>query len=262
MSKLFSPTRNSAETTKQKDSKMRNIKVIREADMSKTVLYAAMKDLSEERVAAAMRSIKKVAAERSSFEASKERMKDGVMQVSQSPDIKFVDALIDNESVARFILANGINVRSLIHPASQKSGKSSSETSNMKSYEKFRQIAETIWTGNSDLQKVAKVFAVCSFHFATKGNDLLTREYCKGFLSSREFANLDQASADLWTAIDDIRAKEMSGGAETQSGQMVRQFVAMNVAEDVKEGRNKHARINPNAPVMQALMMRLGQLDL
>lgn len=240
-------------------SAYRRVTVVSSAQMEDTALFQA--SVSPRKQNLMMRAVERVCSQRIDYEAQKERMIGGVLQVGQSPDIRFVEALIGNESYARLLVAIGANPRELIHPDSVEGGKQSDQTSNLKSYNKQRQIAETIFTGNSDLEGVARVFAVCAYRFATSGRTILTREWCENFLSSREFASIDVGTADLWSNIDDIRAKQMTGGAATQSGQMVRTLVALKSATDVREGRAKNVQVNPEGLVMQALMTRLGQME-
>lgn len=239
---------------------IRNVVIVREADMSASELYTDMVGVSDRRLKNALAAIESVVNERAEYEANRERKIGGIITVGQSPDIRHAEALINNEAFARMVLALKIDLRSYIFPQSQENGKSDSETSNLKSYRKVRQIAETVLHGSSDLEGVARVFSVCVFHFARNGNGLLNREYCKAFLSSREFANLDTGTAQLFADVDDIRAKQMSGGAETQSGQMVRSLVALKSATDVRDGRNKNVAIDQDGKVLRALMVRLGQI--
>lgn len=237
----------------------RKIVVVTEADMMQAPLYAQMTELSDRRVKTMKDSINKVCDERSEYESTRERIKDGVLQIAQSDDIKFVDALKDHDAFARMLLALKINPREYVFPQSLDGGKTSSQTSNLKSYNKARQVAEVIFSNSTDLEGVARVFAVCAYRFASSGVGVITREYCKDFLSSREFTGIDTATADLWSKIDDIRAKQITGGAETQSGQMVRTLVALKSASDVRDGRAKNVAIDTDGLVMRALMIRLGQ---
>lgn len=239
----------------------KQIVIVTNADMDKVALYSEMQAITPQRLGKAAKAVSAIIAERVAYEANRERMIGGELKVGQSPDIKHLEALEDHEAFLRMTLALKIDHRSFLFPQSQENGKSGEETSNLKALRKVRQIAEVIASGVSDLEKVARVFSVCAYRFAINGNDLLTREYCKGFLSSYELSSLDQATAQIWSDIDDLRAKEMSGGAETQSGQMVRTLVALGSAVDVRDGRRKDVRINPNGLVMQALMTRFGQLS-
>lgn len=236
----------------------RKINIVTQADMEKSVLFADMNKVSAKRLATALAAIEAVCEERKTYEATRERIKDGILQVAQSPDIKFVEALRGNEAFARMVLALRIDPRSYIHPASQEGGKTSSETSNLKAYNKARQVAEVIWSGASDLETVAKVFTVCAYHFANNGRELMTREHVEVFLSNRSLDSIDEGTRELFDAIDDVRAKQMSGGAETQAGQMVRTLVALKSAHDVRDGRKKNVKIEAQGLVMQALMTRFG----
>lgn len=239
----------------------RKINIVTQADMQNAVLFADMDKVSAKRLKATMDAIETVAKEREAYEAQRERIKDGVLQVAQSDDIIHVQALIGNEAFARMVCALKIDPRSYLFPQSQPSGKSSSETSNLKSYRKVRQIAEVIWSGSSDLENVAKVVTVCAHHFAVNGKDILTRDDLHAFLSSHSLDQIDEGTRELFDAVDDVRAKHMAGGgADTQAGQMVRTLVALKSAEDVRDGRKKHVRINPQGLVMQALMTRFGRV--
>jgi len=239
---------------------IRQINVVTQADMQSSVLFSDMSAVSPQRLGKAMKAIETVCVERREYEAQRERMVSGSLVVSQSPDIKYTDALINNEAFARMVVALRIDPRAYIHPDSQEHGKQADQTSNLKAYNKARQVAETIWSGSSDLETVAKVFSVCAFAFASKGHALMTREHVETFVSSRELASIREGTSDIWSAIDEVRAKYMSGGAETQSGQMVRTLVALKSATDERDGRNKNVRIDPDGLVMQALMTRFGQV--
>jgi hypothetical protein len=238
----------------------KKIIIVTNADMEKTVLGAAIAAVTPQRLGKVAKSASAIIAERVDYEANRERMIDGVLTIGQSPDIKHLQALDGNEAFLRMSLALNLDLRTYLFPQSLDGGKTSEMTSNLKALRKVRQIAETIASGVSDLEKVARVFSVCAYRFADAGNDTLTREYCKAFLSSYELQSLDAATAQIWSDIDDIRAKEMSGGAETQSGQMVRSLVALGGAVDVRDGREKHVRILHKSPVMEALAMRFGLL--
>jgi hypothetical protein len=219
-----------------------------------------MVKVSDKRLKAASDAFTAIAAERSDYEAKKERRKDGVIQIAQSDDIRHLNDLVASEAFLRMSVALKMDARSYIFPQSQESGKSDAETSNLKSYRKARQIAETILHGSSDLEAVARVSAVCMYHFAKNGHGAITREFCKAFLSRVEFESLDTGTAQLLADVDAIRLKRMSGGAETQSGQMVRQLVALKSAVDVRDGRNKNVALNPDGGVIRAMMVRLGQI--
>jgi hypothetical protein len=236
---------------------------VSESDMfNKSPLAADMRLLSPQKVQAVRSAFAKVIDERTAFEAKQERMIKGVLTVGQSPDIKHLEAMRTDDATHRMFGALALNVRSFLFPQSQKEGKQDNETANLKSYRKVRQIANLI--GHSDsanaLENVAKVSAVCMFRFASSGHAELSRDWCETFLSSREFSSIDTATADLLSAIDDVRAKQMSGGAATQSGQMVRVLVGLQSAYDKRDGRNKNVVVNPDGLVLQALMVRFGQI--
>lgn len=234
---------------------------VSESDMlRKSDLAAQMHMVSPQKAQAVKRAFATVIDERTAFEANKERVIKGVLQVGQSPDIAHLEALRNDDATHRLFAALGVNVRSALYPQSQSDGKSETESANLKSYRKVRQIANVIANGTGSLENVAKVSAVCMYRFANNGHAELSRDWCETFLSSREFSSIDTATADLLAAIDDVRAKQMSGGAATQSGQMVRVLVTLKSATDVRDGRNKNVLVNPDGLVMQALMVRFGQI--
>jgi hypothetical protein len=257
---LFIRHRNNAMLKNKRENVMSKVIIIREADMQSAPLYAAMTAVTPQRLGKVSKAISAIVAERTAYEANRERMIDGALTVGQSPDIKHLQALDGHDAFARMVIALNIDARSFLFPQSQESGKSSAETSNLKALRKVRQIADVIASGVSDLENVARVFTVCAYRFASKGNEVLTREYCENFLTSRELAELDTGTAELWSAVEDVRAKHMSTGAQTQSGQMVRTLVALKSAEDVRDGRAKNVRIHADGLVMQALMTRFGQV--
>lgn len=239
----------------------RQINIVTQADMEKSVLFADMNKVTPQRLGAVKKAIATVCDEREAYEAQRERKIGGVLVVQQSDDIRFVRALKDSEAFARMVCALKIDPRSYIFPQSQADGKSSDETSNLKSYNKSRQVAEVIWSGSSNLENVAKVFSVCVHHFATHGRDIITRDELHVFLSSHSLDQISEGTRELFEAVDDVRAKQMTGGgADTQAGQMVRTLVALKSAEDVRDGRKKHVKVNPQGLVMQALMTRFGRV--
>jgi hypothetical protein len=242
-------------------SATRKIVVVTSEAMSQDALYRSMKNVSKDKVASMLTAIKSVASERETFEANVDRrLADGSFVTGQSADIKHVQALCDNDSVARLFVALKIDPRAYIFPQSRDGGKSSTETSNLKAYKKAREVAECIWTGTSTLENVARVFTTCAYRASQFGQEVLTRDFLENFLSSREFRSINQGSVDLWNAIDDVRAKHMSSGAQTQASQMVRTLVALKSAVDVRDGRAKHTRVDADGKVMQALMRRFGQV--
>lgn len=243
---------------------MTKIVIIREADMLQTAFGAAVAAITPQREGKALKLIAQIVDERFEYEANKERIKNGVLQIAQSPDAeKHLLPLKGNRAFARMVIALNVDARTFLFPQSLDGGKTSEMTSNLKALRKIRQIAEVTCGEGSDLENVAKVAAVCMYHFANNGRGVITREYCKAFLSSYELQHLDQATADLWSAVNEIRGSTVSydGGAETQSGQMVRALVALGSATDVRDGRHKNVSVNPDGLIMQALMMRLGQIN-
>jgi hypothetical protein len=240
----------------------RSIVVVNHSAMLNDNLYRTMHFIRKDKLAAMKSAIETIVSERRDFEATRERrLADGSYVVGQSGDIKHVEALAKSDAFARLCVALKIDPRSYIYPQSQEFGKSSSETSNLKAYKKAKEVAEVIWNGSSTLERVAKVFTVCSYIAAERfGQDTLKRDFCENFLSSREFRSINQGSEDLWNAIDEVRARHMSTGASTQASQMVRTLVALKSAQDVRDGRAKDVRIDPQGLVMNALMRRFGQV--
>lgn len=240
----------------------RKIVVVNTDAMLNDKLFRSMKFAPKSKVTAMLESIEAVAVERRNFEATVQRRSaDGSLYVGQSNDIKHVEALRGNEAVARMFVALKVDPRSYIFPQSQPTGKSSTETSNLKAYKKAREVAELIWTGASTIENVCKVFSVCAFRAVTmSGADVLKRQFAETFLSSVEFRTIREASEDLWNAIDEVRAKHMTTGAQTQASQMIRTLVALRSAEDVRDGREKNVRVHADGLVLQALMRRFGQV--
>lgn len=241
----------------------RKIQVVSHTAMMNDALYSAMHKAPKSKVAAMMEQINKVCDDRETFEATVERtLANGEKVQGQSADIKHVQALKDHDAVARMFIALRIDPVSYIFPQSKEGGKSSSETSNLKAYRKARQVAEVIYNGSSKLENVCKVFAVCAYRATvTFGQEVLKREYAENFMTRAEFRSIAQGTEDLWSAIDDIRAKHMSTGAQTQASQMIRTLVALGSAVDVMDGRSKNVAIRPDGLVINALMQRLGQKE-
>lgn len=241
----------------------RKILVVNASEMNADALYSSMVAVEAGKLSAMKGSITKIVNERVAFEAQRERkLSDGSIVVQQSNDIRHVEALAESEAFARLCVALKINPRGYIHPASQKDGKTAEQTSNLKAYKKAREVAELVFHGTSSLENVAKVFTVCAFkavQTSTVSDNLLRRDYAECFLNSPEFRSIREGAQELFDAIDDIRAKQMTGGgAKTQASQMIRTLVALGSAEDVRNGRAKDVRINPQGLVMQALMRRFG----
>jgi hypothetical protein len=244
----------------------RKIVVVNASEMKQDTLYSAMLDITPQKLGSMRANVAKIVEERVAFEAVRERkLLDGSVVVQQSNDIRHVEALATSEAFQRMCVALKINPRSYIHPASQKDGKTSDQTSNLKAYKKAREVAELILTGTSTLENVAKVFTVCAYksvHTSTVTDNVLRRDYAECFLNSPEFRSIREGAQDLFDAIDEIRAKQMTGGgAKTQASQMIRTLVALGSAEDVRNGRSKDVRVNPEGLVMKSLMRRFGQVE-
>lgn len=240
----------------------RRVVVVNRESMEQDALFSAMSKVSAKREADMIASINAICDEREAFEANRERRAlDGSVSVGQSNDIRHVRALKDNPSYARLLVALKADPREIIFPQSRDGGKTSSQTSNLKAYRKQRQVAETIYCGSSDLENVVKVFTVCMYRAATMRNEVIERDFAETFLSSVEFRTIAQASEDLWSAIDEVRASHMSTGAQTQASQMIRTLVALKSAEDVRNGRSKDVKAHTDGLVMQALMRRFGIVE-
>lgn len=243
---------------------IQKIVVVNTEAMMNDALFRAMKNVGASKVEAMSQSIRDIVAERTAFEATVERTAgDGSKYTGQSNDIRHVEALTNNDAVSRLFVALKIDPRAYIHPVS-KGGKDSTETSNLKAYRKARQLAEVIWSGSSDLENVAKVFAVCAWKAVQSSSvtdNVLRRDYAECFLNSTEFRSIREGAQELFDAIDDIRARQMTGGgAKTQASQMIRTLVALKSATDVRDGRSKNVQIDPQGKVVQALMRRFGQV--
>lgn len=234
-----------------------------DVDMNTDSLFCAMRDVSTQKLTSVRNAVRTVVEERTAFEAVRERrLADGSVVTGQSADIRHVQALAESESFLRMVAALGVNPRAYIFPQSQADGKRADQTSNLKAYKKAREVAECIYTGSGTLENVARVFTVCAFravHNPAVRDNVLPRDYAECFLNSPEFRSIRTGAQSLFDAIEDVRAKHMSTGAQTQASQMIRTLVALNAAEDVRNGRAKDVRINPQALVMQALMTRFGQ---
>lgn len=244
---------------------MQKIVVVTTEQMMQDSLFRAMKTASKEKVATMQASIATVCAEREAYEALRERrLGDGSIVVGQSNDIRHVQALATSEPFARFCVALKVDPRAYIFPQSKEGGKTSSETSNLKAYKKARELAEVIYGTSSTLENVAKVFAVCAWkavQTSTCKDNILPRNYAECFLNSPEFRSIREGAQELFDAIEDIRAKQMTGGgAKTQASQMIRTLVAFNAATDIRNGKSKDVRIDPNNRVITSLMRRLGQI--
>lgn len=241
--------------------------VVNSDAMMQDALYRSMKNVSGAKLQTALESIAQIASERATFESKVERrLADGSYRTGQSDDIRHIDALVGNVAFARMVVALKVDPRAYLFPQSLDGGKDSTQTSNLKSYRKARQVAECIWSGASDLENVAKVFAVCAFRAVQQPaivENVLPRTYAECFLNSTEFRSIRTGSQDLFDAIEEVRLNAVrmtGGGAKTQASQMIRTLVALNSATDVRNGRAKDVRIDPQGKVMQALMRRFGQV--
>ncbi len=241
----------------------RNIVIVNSDAMLNDKLFRTMKYAPKSKVAAMLDSINLHGQARIDREATvQRRLAGGALVVQQSADIKHVEALMHNETFARFCVALRIDPQAYIDPASKDGGKLSTETSNLKAYKKAREIAETVYHGTSSLENVARVFSVCAFIAATKRDTLIERAFCNHFLRSNEFRSITQGTEEFMVAIDEMRARSLSSdsGAATQASQMIRTLVALKSAVDEMDGRAKNVRLDPNALVIQSLMRRFGQV--
>jgi hypothetical protein len=265
---MFSPQRTTApDNAKQRFTTMsqaqRKIQVVTTEKMMNDKLFRAMHFAPKSKIAQIAELLQQVSQERTEFEAHRERkLSDGSVIVGQSNDIKHVHNLAASDAVARLLYALKVDVRAYLYPQSCEGGKTSSQTSNLKAYKKTLEIAETIFHGTSSLENVVKVFTVCAYRATVNfGQEVIKRDYSESFLNSYEFRSISQGTAELWNAIDDVRAKHMSTGAATQASQMIRTLVALKSAVDVQDGRSKNTAIDPQGLVINALMSRFGQID-
>lgn len=238
----------------------RSISIVNHDAMMNDSLFRKMHFVRKDKLSAMVETVNAIVQERVDFEAMQTRIVDGVYTVAQHGDIKVIEQYRDNVNFARLACALQLNVREYLHPASLDGGKSSEQTSNMKAYKKGYEIADAIFSGVSSLERVVRVNTVCAYLATVQGCEVLTREQSESFLNSRVLNTVDQASEDIWSAIDQYRAKQMSGGDKTQTSQMVRTLVAFKSAKDVRNGRNKDTAFNPDGLVLSALMRRFGIL--
>jgi hypothetical protein len=238
----------------------RSIVIVNTEAMMNDQLFRSMKFAAKSKVEAMVSSVNSMVEERIAFEMTVERKgSDGRIYSGVCPDALALRSLKNHDAVACMLVALKVDPRAYLYPQSQDGGKQSDQTSNLKSMKKAREIAETIWSPvvASPLEKVVKVWTVCAHYCATHGRDVLPRNESELFLNA---SRIRSGSSEIFDAIDAYRAKEMSTGAATQTSQMVRQLVALKSATDVREGRAKHTRINPEGLVISALMRRFGIL--
>lgn len=239
----------------------RKIVVVSEASMDRDPLVNRARRIPVSKLTAYRDSFADAVQGRVAFESKVERRRaDGSFYIGQSADIRHLEALAASDAAMRVLCALKVDPVSYAFPQSQEGGKSSSETSNLKSYKKTRELCETVYIGSATVENVAKVFAVCAHKATLAGHAVLKRDFAETFLSSRELRSIAQGSADLWNALDEIRAKHMTTGAQTQASQMIRTLVALKSATDVRDGRSKDVAINPDGLIINALMRRLGQV--
>lgn len=130
-------------------------------------------------------------------------------------------------------------------------------TRNLKAYKKVRELSEYIMNGDSKLEAVFKTFVACGI-IASSKTDILKRDVCERFLSS---IPLTDVSEDLAEAIDAFQAKHMSGGAQTQASQCILTLANLKAGSIVRDGRNKHLKLDAKSQVIQALAERFGMTE-
>lgn len=246
-------------------STQRNVVIVRSVDMMETALYSRMvnatSDANRESFANYTQHASRIAKEREDFEAKQPRTVDGHFYAdgAQSKDIAHLRNLASDDAALRMLYALNVNLRSYFHPQSQSGGKTSSETSNLKAYKKVLEAARCIYSGQTGMEDVLKVAIVCAAQAMQHGKEVFTRDFFEDFLHSS--GHIKSGSSDIFDAIDEYRDRSVAtkSGASTQSSQIIRSLVALQCAEDVKEGRLKNVRINPNGLVFNALLKRFGQ---
>lgn len=247
-------------------SAQRQIVVVSSADMMQDALYSRMvnatSDANRESFVNYKQNAERLLRNRRDYEANDVQRRDatGATYYGLSPDFENLRKLVESDAAMRMLYANNVDLRSYIYPQSQSGGKSSSETSNLKSYKKAREIAEVIYNGSSRLENVAKVTVVCSALALRSGMEVIERDTFETFLRTTAH-RIFKGSQDLWNAVDEYRARSLAsdGGAATQGSQMIRQLVALRSAEDVKNGRSKDVRVLREGLVLNALLKRFGQ---
>lgn len=219
-------------------------------------LIDAMRAVTPQAVAAMKTRITKAVNARRELE-----LKDGPL----SKDFRHVESWNRSDSVARMFCALSIDPQAYLTLAWMDAGDivkrgfdPEAKTRNLKSYKKVVEVAEYIANGpESHLEAVFKTFVACSI-LATRGLKVIPRTVCEDFLRSNELRDVSQ---DLRDAIDEYQAKHMTGGAQTQTSQMVLTLANLKAARVVRDGRTKHQELDRDSLVVRALAARFGMSD-
>lgn len=181
-------------------------------------------------------------------------------QGDMSKDFDHVEALY-SDTVAAFMVAIGLKpeyyVNSPVYTPEEfeaRSGISAdAKTKNLKAYKKFRETAEYFYHG-SHLEKVLKTVVACSI-LASQYHAVIPRDVCERFLNSLPMSRI---SDELVEAMDDFRAKHMTGGAATQFSQCSLQLATMRAGHIVRNGRYKDFMLDLSSPVVESFAQKLG----
>lgn len=222
---------------------------------TETTIAQTMRDVTPQRVGSTMKAIEKAIEARRAFETQDNR--------PLSKDFSNVEAL-HNESVARFFVAISVNPEYYINSPSYDSATfesksripSEAKTRNLKAYKKFAETADFL-AGGSKLENVLCVFVACSI-ISAQHQTVIPRDVCERFLNS---VPLNHVSEELAEALDHYRAKHMSGGAATQTSQCTLQLATMRAASVVRDGREKHFKLDVTSPVVESFAQRFGLVE-
>ena len=181
-----------------------------------------------------------------------------------SKDFVHLDDWKDSEALPRFFIAAEIDPKGyILNPYLDdaeliKRGFSpDARTRNLKAYKKVREVAEYVVSGNSKLEAVFKTFVACAI-LASNTTEVIPRNVCERFLSS---IPLNDVSDDLANAVEAFQAKHMTTGASTQTSQMTLTLANLGAATVIRDGRNKHFKLNPESGLIQALSERFGMSE-
>jgi hypothetical protein len=219
-----------------------------------TTITAQMQAFEAPKVASMKGRIKTAANNRAAYELEKRQ---GV----HSKDFDCVRDLCENDDVARFFLAIGVNPEAYINSPSydpaefeRKSGiPAVAKTGNLKAYKKMKETAE-YFARAAKLEKVLKTFVACAI-ISARYHVVIPRDVCVRFLNS---VPLNRVSDELIEALEHFRAKHMSGGADTQTSQCTLQLANMRAASLVMNGRFKDFALDVNSPVIESFAERFN----
>ena len=185
----------------------------------------------------------------------------GMKEADLQPLLK----LSNNKNFARFAIATNLDVSSYINPHLKAGGKSSSETSNLKAYNKMNGLANTVLTNIVDLEKVLKAGFTCAYIFARKSSGgkntkvIISRADLSDFLSSGiARSTIAKLNPDLFEQIEDFlgTCATRGGGNGTQASQIIRTLVATGCAIDVQR-ETKDLEIDLSNPIVKQLAQAL-----